>query len=188
MSTLAEKINDIINNYNALKNNGFTWNKIKKEAYHNIDVMNRLSSEQNKFTYKYIDMVYYDLYKSIKPDISSFIPNNYENELVLLNIKTHDHFAHKELRMKLNYIFDNINSDKQTTLTDTKVYKIMPKNDAIEYCKEFVKFVEAARNTPSQEAQLHQISYKLEYNCENVNHIQGLYVKCRKYSWSDVFG
>ena len=133
-------------------------------------------------------MVYYDLYKSIKPDISSLIPNSYEDDLVLLNIKKHDHSNGEINTMKLAYIYDNIHSDKQTALKDNKVYKIMPRNDAMEYCKEFVKFVETARKSPSQDAQLHQLAYKCHYNCENTEHIQGLYVKYKKISWSDVFG
>lgn len=182
MSNLTDTVNPIFSRFKSWLSNGFTWDKIKKDAYNRVDVLNILLTNQNQFTYKYIDMVYYDLYNSMKPDISSFEPNTYDDELVLLNIKPHDHFAHEKLRMKLNYIHDNIHSDKQTTLTDTKVYKIMPKTDAIEYCKEFVKFIETARKTPSQQSIHHQFTYKLDHNCTNVNHIQGLYVKMKKNS------
>lgn len=77
MDTLTDAFNDIINRFNRfteLENNGFTWEQIKKDAYNRLDVLNILLSEQKKKTYKYIDMVYYDLYKSIKPDISSLYP------------------------------------------------------------------------------------------------------------------
>lgn len=188
MNTLTDAFNNIINN-NIINNYDFTWEQIKKDAYNRLDVLNILLSEQKKKTYKYIDMVYYDLYKSIKPDISSFIPNTYEDDLVLLNIKAHDHHSSGEINtMKLAYIYDNIHSDNQTAIKDNKVYKTMSKNDAIEYCKEFVKFVETARKSPSRDSQLHLLDYKCHYNCENTEHVQGLYVKYRKFGWSDIFG
>jgi hypothetical protein len=183
MSNLTDTVNPIFSRFKSWLSNGFTWDKIKKDAYNRVDVLNILLTNQNQFTYKYIDMVYYDLYNSIKPDISSFEPNTYDDELVLLNIKKNDTIAltinskDYNKHMKLAYIHDNIHSNKQSALSDTKVYKTLSKNDAVEYCKEFVKFVETARKTPSRETVYHQLRYKLEHNCENVNHIEGLYVK-----------
>ncbi len=178
MSTLTDTINPIFSRFKSWLSNGFTWDKIKKDAYNRVDVLNILLTNQNQFTYKYIDMVYYDLYNSMKPDISSFEPNTYDDELVLLNIKNQDTINSNQ--MKLVYIHDNIHSNKQSALSDTKVYKTMSNNDAKEYCKAFAKFIEAARKTPSRQSIYHNLSYKLEYNCENVNNIQGLYVKIKE--------
>lgn len=161
----------MIYKFNEWINNGFTWNTIKKNAYVRVDALNILLSDQ-KFTYKYIDMVYNDLYKNIKPDISTLIPNSYDSELVLLNIKTPEKGQDKQI-----YIYNNIHS-KPTYLTDNIT---MTKNDAIQYCKEFVKFIKSARKSlPPHEAILLQMEYKLEYNCQNTEHSQGLYVKYKR--------
>ena len=177
----------------------FSWDTIKLIEEHNLELLDSMyafnstltnklyvcNSKQTetslKLEQKYLDMVYTHIKDNLKDDISSLIPTD-NSDAELLNIKFYIDFTKLQTFANLK-IKNNIDTSKEHTIikqnynnNNATLQQHETSNtvfDPKKYCYTFMKFVEAARTRSYN----HTYKFSLDYNCDNTDHENGLYVK-----------